>query len=102
LKHGQRQTWRSMQTRCMNSNSTQWPKYGGAGVSFSEIWQGEKGFAQFVADVGERPEGTTLGRYLDTGHYVVGNVSWQTPKEQGAEAKGKRAMMAYRAARGES
>jgi hypothetical protein len=39
-------------------------------------------FRNFYADLGERPEGTTLGRYGDTGNYEAGNCTWMTSVEQ--------------------
>jgi hypothetical protein len=53
-------------------------------------------FEAFLTDMGNRPEGTTLGRYLDIGPYTKSNCAWQNPKEQAAEARGKRAMLALR------
>ena len=32
--------------------------------------------------MGERPEGTSLGRILDMGNYEQGNCFWMTPAEQ--------------------
>jgi hypothetical protein len=62
-----------------------WMSYGGANppVIICDRWQGEHGVENFIADMGERPEGTTLGRFGDVGDYEPGNVSWQTWKEQG-------------------
>ena len=82
-----------MRYRCLNPNSIGWPKYGGANppVTIYQSWLGEDGFNNFLADIGERPPGTTLGRFLDTGNYEPGNVAWQTPAEQAAEQKKKRA-----------
>lgn len=47
-------------------------------------------FENFLADMGSRPEGTTLGRFGDIGNYEPGNCEWQTPKQQGAEQRIKR------------
>lgn len=73
-------SWRSMRTRCFNPNHLAYSRYGGAGVTVCERWES---FDNFLADMGERPPGTSLGRHNDVGNYQPGNCSWQTPKEQG-------------------
>jgi hypothetical protein len=90
------QSWSNMMSRCTNPNYTQWNDYGGAKppVLVCERWHGEHGFENFLADMGERPEGTSLSRYLDSGNYEPGNVEWGTAKQQAAERRGKHAMFA--------
>ena len=66
--------------------------YGGKGIKICERWLGERGFENFLADLGERPAGTTLGRFGDIGNYELGNVAWQTKSEQVAEQKLKRSI----------
>ena len=39
-------------------------------------------FANFLADMGMRPEGKTLGRINNDGHYTKDNCRWETPREQ--------------------
>ena len=39
-------------------------------------------FSNFLADMGERPAGTSLGRLGDKGNYEPGNCEWQTRKQQ--------------------
>lgn len=39
-------------------------------------------FENFLSDMGERPEGTTLGRFGDVGNYEPGNCKWMTWAEQ--------------------
>jgi hypothetical protein len=50
-------------------------------------------FEAFVKDMGKRPFGTTLGRYLDAGNYEPGNVAWMSMMEQSAERSGKKAYL---------
>ncbi len=74
-------SWSMMKNRCLNPNATQFEYYGALGITVCERW---KDFAKFLEDVGERPQGTTLGRFGDIGNYEPGNVKWMTPAEQGA------------------
>lgn len=89
--HGQSTTlgygsWRQMKSRCTNPKATGWEYYGGAGVRCCERWAT---FENFLADMGERPKGTSLGRFNDTGNYEPGNCSWQTPAEQAANRRAR-------------
>lgn len=69
-----------MKGRCNDPNNCRYHVYGGAGVKICDRWMS---FTSFLADMGERPVGTSLGRIGDTGHYEPGNCAWQTPEEQG-------------------
>jgi hypothetical protein len=69
--------------------------YGGSGVTVCERWLT---FENFLADMGVRPEGTTLGRNLDMGNYEPGNCFWQTSKEQALAKRNKRALSTLAAA----
>jgi len=85
-------TWMSMKARCLNSNTKEWSRYGGRGITVCERWLGEHGFVNFLSDMGERPEGKTISRYLDSGNYEPANCEWATSAQQGAERKGRAAM----------
>jgi len=56
-------------------------------------------FEGFIGSMGERPEGTTLGRILDMGNYEPGNAFWQTDAEQKLAARNKRALLKWQAVR---
>lgn len=73
-----------MQRRCRNPNATRYERYGGRGIKVCERWKGEDGFANFLADMGERPDGKTLDRVNNDGNYEPSNCRWATPLEQGA------------------
>jgi hypothetical protein len=70
-----------MKYRCLNKGSRLYPKYGGKGITIVSRWIDS--FENFLADMGERPAGTTLDRYPDNnGDYEPGNCRWATPKQQ--------------------
>jgi hypothetical protein len=75
-------SWKAMLERCRNSNAPNYHLYGGRGISVCERWQGPDGFANFLADMGTRPEGQTLDRIDTDGNYEPGNCRWATAKEQ--------------------
>jgi hypothetical protein len=64
-------SWSAMKARCLDPNADRWPKYGGANppIKICDRWLDRKhGFENFLADLGERPKGTTLGRFGDIGN----------------------------------
>jgi hypothetical protein len=73
-------SWSMMLQRCTNSKRESWKDYGGRGITVFERWYS---FENFLADLGERPPGTTLDRFPNNdGNYEPGNVRWATPSEQ--------------------
>ena len=88
--HGKRYTleyksWQAMKDRCYNSNSPNYPLYGGIGRTVCERWR--KSFPAFRKDMGERPPGTTLERINNDGDYGPDNCKWATMKEQRRNSK---------------
>lgn len=73
------ESWRAMKKRCQNPNHKYYEYYGGRGVEVCESWQD---FANFLADMGERPENTTLDRINNDRNYEPKNCRWATRKEQ--------------------
>lgn len=77
------ESWRGMRRRCEERNNKDWPRYGGRGIRVCPRWsEWYKGFLNFLADMGRRPEGTTLGRINNSGHYEPSNCRWETSHEQ--------------------
>jgi len=76
---GTYRSWNQMKQRCTNPKHHAWHRYGGKGVRVCPEWDSFEGF---LKDMGERPEGTSLGRIGDVGNYEPGNCQWQTDKEQ--------------------
>lgn len=81
-------SWQSMIHRCKDSKGH--PTY--VCVRVCARW---RLFPNFLADMGERPKGTTLGRFLDTGDYKKSNCAWMTRTEQAAEARKKRRLRGH-------
>lgn len=74
------QSWRSMRSRCINPKASHWKYWGGAGITVCERWDS---FSNFLADMGPRPDGTTLDRFPNnTGNYEPGNCRWATAYQQ--------------------
>lgn len=78
-------TWRSMKARCDYPKVNGYSRYGGRGISYDIRWGL---FANFLADMGERPEGMTLDRIDGDKHYYKENCKWSTRAEQQSHRKG--------------
>jgi hypothetical protein len=82
-------SWKSMRERCYVSSNIDFHNYGGCGVVVCDRWLGDKGFENFIADMGPRPKGTSLDRYPNPkGNYQPGNCRWATPKQQNRNKRG--------------
>ncbi len=79
-------SWRRMIDRCTSQRNENWKYYGAQGVQIHENWMK---FSNFLADMGERPPSTTLGRIGDSGNYEPGNCRWMTQKDQVLNRKRK-------------
>ena len=79
--------WSSMHRRCMDAGHPAFYRYGGRGIYVCDRWSGSQGFANFVSDMGEPPEGLTLDRINNDGPYEPKNCKWSTWKEQAQNRK---------------
>jgi hypothetical protein len=72
--------WEGMIQRCTNKNAHSYKRYGGKGVSVCEKW---RQFANFLKDMGKRPDGLTLDRWPNrNGNYEPNNCRWASVLEQ--------------------
>lgn len=83
-KHYLYNTWKGMTQRCENPKNPNYAKYGAKGIKVCERWSSFnfKGFENFIEDMGDRPEGTTLDRINTYGGYSKDNCRWATKKTQ--------------------
>lgn len=79
-KHYLYQTWSTMKQRCTNKKHSKYYLYGARGIYVCDEWMNS--FEQFVKDMGDRPEGHTLGRIDNDGPYSKNNCEWQSYSDQ--------------------
>ena len=69
-------TWVHMRARCRSSEQ---PNYGGRGIRVCDRWDK---FETFLADMGEKPAGTSIDRIDNDRGYEPGNCRWATMRQQ--------------------
>jgi len=76
-----------MHNRCRNPNSVDYPDYGGRGIAVCDKWLS---FTAFLADMGARPQGTTIDRVNPDGNYEPENCRWTDARIQAANKRASR------------
>lgn len=74
-------TWLGMIQRCTYTRHQAYANYGGRGITICDAWRTLDGF---VADMGIRPDGTTLDRIDVNGNYEPANCRWISRFDQHA------------------
>lgn len=76
--------WAGMKDRCLNINHKNYDDYGGRGIKICDSW---KDFANFIKDMGLRPEGLQIDRIDPDGDYEPKNCRWVTAAENKANRR---------------
>jgi hypothetical protein len=74
--------WVCMKRRCNAKKGREHRLYAARGIKVCERWSGSKGFINFLADMGEPPQGRSLDRIDNNGNYEPGNCRWATSSQQ--------------------
>ncbi len=79
--------WSSMLSRCHNPKNNHYHLYGGRGIIVCERWHI---FANFLEDMGEAPEDSSLDRINNNDIYKPGNCRWATDIQQANNRRNNR------------
>lgn len=80
-------TYTNMLSRCANKRRWNYQHYGARGIGVCERWLSETGFPNFVADMGDRPDGYSLDRVDVNGPYSPENCRWASKFTQMANTR---------------
>ena len=73
-------SWVAMKSRCFDSNSVHYNRYGGRGITVCERWMS---FENFLSDMGEKPTNNhSIERINNDGNYEPSNCKWASKIEQ--------------------
>ena len=84
--------WEAIKQRCYNAQDKYFHCYGKRGIGICGQWLSnpQKFRDDVIAEIGQRPHGTSLDRKDNNGHYCPGNLRWATPKEQAINRRPRR------------
>lgn len=91
-------SWRSMNDRCNCKTHSDYPDYGGRGITICDRWQEPqgKGYLNFLEDMGRKPSNQhSLDRIDVNGNYCKENCRWATHTEQARNKRNKHLLTAF-------
>jgi hypothetical protein len=97
-KHPLYSTWGNMILRTCDPSAQNWEDYGGRGIQTYEPWRTDAtAFINWIMEnLGPRPDGCTLDRIDNDGHYEPGNLQWGTRAQQTANRRSVRRLTRQR------
>ena len=92
-KHGHRaakrhnttyRAWQQINTYCTNTGSPRYRDFGAKGIAVDPRWSSD--YEAFLADMGERPQGTILDRRNKADHFRADNCLWVAVRPRSVRA----------------
>lgn len=75
-------TLANMKSRCYKSSHPSYKNYGGRGIEVCDRWLGKDGVKNFMSDMGDRPQGSSIDRADPDGNYEPSNCRWASKSLQ--------------------